>query len=107
MIEVDSTMPNRKVSKRRGTIQSVDRAARILEALAGGPRRLGVSELADRVGLSRPTGPGLLPTPPAPGLVEQDRASGKDPLRAGLRQLGDSYLALHELSGRSIVPAER
>ena len=36
----------------RGTIQSVDRAARILKALASGPRRLGVSQLADQLGMT-------------------------------------------------------
>src|SRR5919198_495311 len=61
-------MPNAgKTQTRRGTIQSVDRAARILEALASGPRRLGVSQLADQLGLSRPTVHGLLQTPPAHG----------------------------------------
>jgi DNA-binding IclR family transcriptional regulator len=106
MTEMDSTMPNRKVL-RRGTIQSVDRAARILEALAGGPRRLGVSELADRLGLSRPTVHGLLQTLQAHGFVEQDRDSDKYQLGAGLLQLGNSYLDLNELRGRSIVHAER
>jgi DNA-binding IclR family transcriptional regulator len=106
MIEMDSTMPNR-TSKRRGMIQSVDRAARILEALAGGPRRLGVSELADRLGLSRPTVHGLLQTLQAHGFVEQDRDSDKYQLGAGLLQLGNSYLDLNELRGRSIVHAER
>src|SRR3954449_3760283 len=106
MIEMDSTMPNRK-SARRGTIQSVDRAARILEALAGGPRRLGVSEIADRLGLSRPTVHGLLQTLQAHGFVEQDRDSDKYQLGAGLLQLGNSYLDLNELRGRSIVHAER
>ena len=60
--EADSTMPNSPSTQksarpgamqkkpRRGTIQSVDRAARILKALASGPRRLGVSELADVAG---------------------------------------------------------
>jgi DNA-binding IclR family transcriptional regulator len=106
MTEMDSTMPNRK-TVRRGTIQSVDRAARILEALAGGPRRLGVSELADRLGLSRPTVHGLLQTLQAHGFVEQDRDSDKYQLGAGLLQLGNSYLDLNELRGRSIVHAER
>src|SRR4051812_47937216 len=106
MIEMDSTMPNRK-SRRRGIIQSVDRAARILEALAGGPRRLGVSELADRLDLSRPTVHGLLQTLQAHGFVEQDRDSDKYQLGAGLLQLGNSYLDLNELRGRSIVHAER
>jgi DNA-binding IclR family transcriptional regulator len=107
MIETDSTMPNQRIAKRRGTIQSVDRAARILEALAGGPRRLGVSELADRLGLSRPTVHGLLQTLQMHGFVEQDRDSDKYQLGAGLLQLGNSYLDLNELRGRSIVHAER
>jgi DNA-binding IclR family transcriptional regulator len=111
MIETDSTMPNREIrtstGRRRGTIQSVDRAARILKALAGGPRRLGVSELADRLGLSRPTVHGLLQTLQAHGFVEQDRDSDKYQLGAGLLQLGNSYLDLNELRGRSIVHAER
>jgi DNA-binding IclR family transcriptional regulator len=88
-------------------IQSVDRAARILEALASGPRRLGVSELADRLGLTRPTVHGLLQTLQAHGFVEQDRDSDKYQLGAGLLQLGNSYLDLNELRGRSIVHAER
>lgn len=89
------------------TIQSVDRAARILKTLASGPRRLGVSELADRLGMTRPTVHGLLQTLQAHGLVEQDRDSDKYQLGAGLLQLGISYLDLNELRGRSIVHAER
>jgi DNA-binding IclR family transcriptional regulator len=101
-------MPNRTIkSTRRTTIQSVDRAALILKALASGPRRLGVSELADRLRLPRPTIHGLLQTLQAHGFVEQDRDSGKYQLGAGLLYLGNSYLDLNELRGRSIVHAER
>ena len=46
---------NTKSGRTKGTIQSVDRAARILRALASGPRRLGVTELSDRLGITRPT----------------------------------------------------
>ena len=92
---------------RRRTIQSVDRAAGILKALASGPRRLGVSELADRLGLTRPTVHGLLRTLQAHGFVEQDRDSDKYQLGAGLLQLGTSYLDLNELRARSLVHAER
>src|SRR4051795_4608676 len=92
---------------RRGTIQSVDRAARILKILASGPRRLGVSEIADRLGLPRPTIHGLLQTLQAHGFVEQDRDSDKYQLGAGLLHLGNSYLDLNELRGRSIVHAAR
>src|ERR1700751_189066 len=110
IIEADSTMPNQErfaPTRRRGTIQSVDRAAGILKALASGPRRLGVSELADRLEMSRPTVHGLLQTLQAHGFVEQDRDSGKYQLGAGLLHLGNSYLDLNELRGRSIVHAER
>jgi DNA-binding IclR family transcriptional regulator len=110
-IEVHSTMPNKpaaaRTGRRRGTIQSVDRAARILKALASGPRRLGVSELAERLDLSRPTVHGLLQTLQAHGFVEQDRDSDKYQLGAGLLQLGNSFLDLNELRGRAIVHAER
>jgi DNA-binding IclR family transcriptional regulator len=101
-------MPNKgETSTRRRTIQSVDRAAGILKALASGPRRLGVSELADRLDMTRPTVHGLLQTLQAHGFVEQDRDSDKYQLGAGLLQLGNSYLDLNELRGRSIVHAER
>jgi len=43
-------------------IQSIERAAAILRALAGGSRRLGVSELSDRLGLAKGTVHGLLRT---------------------------------------------
>jgi DNA-binding IclR family transcriptional regulator len=66
-----------------------------------------VSELADRLDLSRPTVHGLLQTLLAHGFVEQDRDSDKYQLGAGLLQLGNSYLDLNELRGRSIVHAER
>jgi DNA-binding IclR family transcriptional regulator len=101
-------MPNRDpVSSRRSTIQSVDRAARILKVLGSGPRRLGVSEIADRLELTRPTVHGLLRTLQAHGFVEQDRDSDKYQLGAGLLQLGNSYLDLNELRARSLVHAER
>ena len=106
--EDDSTMPNASSkSTRRSTIQSVDRAARILKVLASGPRRLGVSEIADRLGLTRPTVHGLLQTLQAHGFVEQDRDSDKYQLGAGLLQLGNSYLDLNELRSRSLIHAER
>src|SRR5207244_10988427 len=106
--EGDSAMSNStQGTSRRRTIQSVDRAARILKVLASGPRRLGVSEIANRLELTRPTVHGLLQTLQANGFVEQDRDSDKYQLGAGLLHLGNSYLDLNELRGRSIVHAER
>lgn len=100
-------MPNNDPSRRRRpSIQSLDRATAILKALASGPRRLGVSELADRLGLARPTVHGLLQTLEAHGFVEQDVYSDKYQLGPGLLQLGYSYLDLNELRSRSISHAE-
>src|SRR5690349_12291436 len=100
-------MPNTTRPTRRGGIQSIDRAARILKALASGPRRLGVTELAQRLELAVPTVHGLLQTLQEHGFVEQDRDSDKYQLGAGLLQLGNSYLDLNELRARSLVHAER
>jgi len=99
-------MPNNDKG-RRSSIQSLDRATAILKALASGPRRLGVSELADRLGLARPTVHGLLQTLQSHGFVEQDRHSEKYQLGPGLLQLGYSYLDLNELRARSIGYADR
>jgi DNA-binding IclR family transcriptional regulator len=100
-------MPNNESNaKRRNSIQSIDRATAILKALASGPRRLGVSELADRLGLARPTVHGLLQTLQSHGFVEQDSYSDKYQLGPGLLQLGYSYLDLNELRSRSISHAD-
>ena len=107
MPNLSKSKPNAKRPPRRATIQSVDRAARILETLAAGPRRYGVSELSDRLDISRPTIHGLLQTLVAHGFVEQDRNSDKYQLGPGLLQLGNSYLDINELRSRSIVHAER
>jgi DNA-binding IclR family transcriptional regulator len=102
-------MPNPSIPgrSRRTSIQSIDRATAILKALASGPRRLGVSELAERLGLARPTVHGLLQTLQTHGFVEQDRQSDKYQLGPGLLQLGYSYLDLNELRARSIGYADR
>jgi DNA-binding IclR family transcriptional regulator len=97
-------MPN---NGRRTTIQAIDRAAAILQALASGPQRLGVSELAARLGLARPTVHGILQTLVAHGFVGQDAASEKYQLGPGLLQLGYAYLDLNELRARSITYADR
>src|SRR5207248_10450980 len=84
-------------------IQSVDRAARILRALAGGPGRLGVSELSARLGLAKGTVHGLLRTLQANGLVEQHPDSDKYQLRPALLQLSNRYLDLNDHRSRALV----
>ncbi len=100
---------NRAQGQKTGSakpIQSVHRAAMILETLASGPPRLGVTEIAERLGLARPTVHGLLQTLRAHGFVEQDRESDKYQLGPGLLHLGAAYLDVDDLRGRSIIFAE-
>src|SRR6266705_15030 len=87
-------------------IQSVDRSIRILKALAGGPGRLGVSELSVRLGLAKGTVHGLLRTLHDHGLVEQDPDSDKYQLGPQLLQLSNRYLDLNELRARSLAWSE-
>jgi DNA-binding IclR family transcriptional regulator len=87
-------------------IQSVDRAVRILKALASGPGRLGVSELSQRLGLAKGTVHGLLRTLQEHGLVEQHPDSDKYQLGAQLLQLSNRFLDLNELRSRSLAWSE-
>jgi DNA-binding IclR family transcriptional regulator len=87
-------------------IQSIERAAAILQALASGPRRLGVSELSERLGLAKGTTHGLLKALQQARLVEQEPETGKYQLGAALLQLGNIYLDVNELRGRSLAWAD-
>lgn len=85
------------------TIQSLERAAAILRLLAGGERRLGLSDIASSLGLAKGTAHGILRTLQAEGFVEQDGPSGRYQLGAELLRLGNSYLDVHELRSRALV----
>jgi DNA-binding IclR family transcriptional regulator len=87
-------------------VQSVSRATEILRALAGTGRGLGVTEVAERLGVAKPTAHALLRTLEADQLVNQDRATGKYRLGPALLELGNAYLETHELRARSIVWAD-
>ncbi|OON82278.1 IclR family transcriptional regulator [Streptomyces tsukubensis] len=84
-------------------IQSLERAAAVLRLLAGGERRLGLSDIAATIGLAKGTAHGILRTLQAEGFVEQDPASGRYQLGAELLRLGNSYLDVHELRARALV----
>ena len=87
-------------------IQSVRRATAILLELGSGQRRLGVTELSDRLGLAKATVYGLLRTLEAHQLVEQDLETGKYRLGPALLQLGNAFLDNNELRARSLLWAE-
>ncbi|MFI6349369.1 IclR family transcriptional regulator [Streptomyces sp. NPDC050560] len=84
-------------------IQSLERAAAVLRLLAGGERRLGLSDIASSLGLPKGTAHGILRTLHGEGFVEQDPASGRYQLGAELLRLGNSYLDVHELRSRALV----
>ncbi|HEV7625308.1 MAG TPA: IclR family transcriptional regulator [Streptomyces sp.] len=88
------------------TIQSLERAAAVLRLLAGGERRLGLSDIASSMELPKGTIHGLLRTLQQEGFVEQDGATGKYQLGAELLRLGTSYLDVHELRSRALVWAD-
>jgi DNA-binding IclR family transcriptional regulator len=94
------------MSREPTMIQSVARAARILKALGSEQARLGVTELADRLGLAKATVYGLLRTLEAQQFVEQDLETGKYRLGPALLQLGNAFLDNHELRARSLLWAE-
>ncbi|EDY44658.1 IclR family transcriptional regulator [Streptomyces sp. SPB074] len=87
-------------------IQSLERAAAMLRLLAGGERRLGLSDISATLGLAKGTAHGILRTLQAEGFVEQDAASGRYQLGAELLRLGNSYLDVHELRARALVWAD-
>lgn len=87
-------------------IQSVQRAVLILRELAGAGRRLGVTELAERLGVAKPTVHAMLRTLEAEGLVVQDHESSRYALGPGLVLLGNAYLDGHELRTRSLTWAD-
>src|SRR5262245_51459273 len=87
-------------------VQSVSRAIDILRALAGSARGLGVTEVAERIGVAKPTAHALLRTLEADHLVDQDRATGKYRLGPALLEFGNAYLETHELRSRSVVWAD-
>lgn len=87
-------------------IQSVDRAAEILRVLGSGTPRLGVTEIAGRVGLPKPTVYGLLRTLVNHDLVAQDPDTGKYSLGPGVLQLGNAFLDGSEVRARSLLWAE-
>ncbi|SCF35162.1 transcriptional regulator, IclR family [Micromonospora matsumotoense] len=87
-------------------VQSVQRAIRILRQLATDGPRLGVTELADRMGLAKPTVHALLRTLESEGLVSRDSEGSKYRLGPDLVAFGNAYLDTHELRSRSLTWAD-
>jgi DNA-binding IclR family transcriptional regulator len=83
-----------------GSVQSIERAAAILRVVAGSGGTLGVTDIAEAVGLAKTTTHSLLRTLLLVGFVEQDRVSGRYALGGGLLRLGN-HLDVNELRARA------
>ncbi|MEI4271588.1 IclR family transcriptional regulator [Klenkia sp. LSe6-5] len=83
-----------------GTVQSLERAAAILQVVAGSGGTLGVTDIAAAVGLPKTTAHSLLRTLLGIRFVEQDRA-GRYALGPGLLKLGAGHLDVNELRSRA------
>src|SRR3954468_14256890 len=83
-----------------GSVQAIERAAAILQVVAGSGGSLGVTDISEAVGLAKTTTHSLLRTLLLVGVVEQDRATGRYALGAGLLRLG-AHLDVNELRARS------
>jgi DNA-binding IclR family transcriptional regulator len=85
-----------------GTVQSIDRAAAVLRLLAAAPEGLGVADLANALGLAKPTVHGILRTLHQVGFVDQDHSGAHYHLSDAFGRLGESYLDPNELRSRAI-----
>jgi DNA-binding IclR family transcriptional regulator len=89
-----------------GTIQSVERAAAILRLFRTRSRRLGVAELSSVLGLPKATVHGILRTLRQVGFLDQDAATGKYMLGAGLLHLAAGHPDDNELRAMTLSGAD-
>jgi DNA-binding IclR family transcriptional regulator len=73
-------------------IQSLGRGLSILEQFSQGTRSLGITAIANRVGLPKSTCFGLLHTLQGLGYIQQDRETGQYSLGVKAFELGQAYI---------------
>lgn len=83
-------------------MQSIERAAAILQLLAAQPEPVSLGDVAGALGLAKGTTHGILQTLREVGFVEQHRATGRYQLGPALLRLGGSSLDANELRARSL-----
>lgn len=79
------------------TIRSVERALDVLLCFAGEPQGLGVTQIADKVGLYKSTVHRILAALEAKGFVRQDAATGRYHLGLKALELASAYLTSGDL----------
>lgn len=80
-----------------GSIQSIERAAAVLKTLGSAGRPLELFEIAQALGLAKPTTYGIVRTLKEVGFVHQDRSTSSYSLGDGLRDLGHGGLDANDL----------
>ena len=85
-----------------GSVQSVERAAAILELLAGESAPTPLAHIASSLGLAKGTAHGLVQTLRQVGFVDQDEVTGRYAVGAALLQLGATSLDPNELRARAL-----
>jgi len=83
-------------------VQSVERAAAILQLLAVEDAPTSLGQLAAGLGLAKATTHGLVQTLRDVGFVDQDPDSGRYVVGAGLLELGSRSFDLHEVRSRAL-----
>jgi DNA-binding IclR family transcriptional regulator len=83
-------------------IQSVERAAAILQVLAVEEAPTSLSQLASAIGLAKATTHGLVQTLRDVGFVDQDAQSGGYLIGAGLLELGSRSIDLNEVRSHAL-----
>ncbi|OKH66691.1 IclR family transcriptional regulator [Mycobacterium sp. SWH-M3] len=84
------------------SVQSVERAAAMLQLLASEDEPLGLMQVATALDLPKGTVHGLLRTLREVGFVSQDSTSGRYQVSPDLYRLGTPRLDLHELRARAL-----
>jgi len=88
-------------------IQSLDRAIGILNLFRGTRRPLGISEMAEKLGLAKTTVHGLVSTLEQNGFLLQDAGSRKYRLGFALFELGSLQMADLEINQRAFQPLHK
>jgi DNA-binding IclR family transcriptional regulator len=102
MSTIRRTRPGGYGDKVPGAIQSVERAAAILQLVAESSAPLGLTDVAQSLDLAKATAHGLLRTLQDVGFLEQDETTGKYAIGAGLLDLSHARVDPHDLRSHAM-----
>lgn len=93
-----------RMPESRRTLSSVHNAARLLKSFSPRERELGVTELAQRLGLGKSTVHRLLATLAEAQLIEQDPLTGRYRLGLAIHELGAAASTATDLHAAALTP---